>query len=385
VTPSPTPSHAPEPSRTPTSVPEPTATFTLEPTPRGNALPDPEPRFATSGTVEYDAPLVLQGDEELEFTGQHVRFLANVTLHGQARLVFRESLVEFVQGFAHQSSLTAHDDAQVVVEHSDLKHEHPMNWDFRERAALTMLDVRKLGTGPWPWMTFGDEASGAVRDSEFDGTIWDRGTLDISGSPATYLELVFPTGAQVNERLTVDLSDYTFPGPDELNINYRVNIRDTTMRGWGITVLPESNVTLRDAHNVVMTLQVNDPLEDATVELEDLRAQRYDDHTMAFGGGTLRLINVDIWQWSPTAFRNNTLIIQRSDLADIAFVGQSAKVEIEDSNIYFLRARESVHMTTTNSLIYADVIAQDDGVITLINTEVRGSIVELGNGKVFVR
>jgi hypothetical protein len=42
-------------------------------------------------------------------------------------------------------------------------------------------------------------------------------------------------------------------------------------------------------------------------------------------------------------------------------------------------------MTVRDSLIYSDVIATDNSVITLINTQVRGKIVQEGNGRVIRR
>ncbi len=370
------PTPAPTPTRTPTPTRPPTPTF------RGAALPDPVPRRSYQGVTVYDRPIVLQGQETLEFNQKHVRFLANVTLRDQARLVFRDSLAEFVQDFHQQRNFRAEGQAEVVVERSDLLTARSINWDFRDRSRLTMLDVRKIGTAGDPWMTFADETSVTIRESEFDATIWDRASMDITRSPSVYIELVFPVGAVVDESLQENLVSFSFPGADERNINYRLNIRDSTMRGWGFTALPSSRITLRDAHNAVGTIQLNSPWENETIEFQDLKAKLYADHTMVFGDSMLRLVNVDVWFWSPTAFRNNTLIIRRSDLADLAFIGDNARIIIEQSTLYFVRGRENVRITLRDCVVYSDVIADDTSVVTLINTEVRGKIVEQGSGRV---
>ena len=55
---------------------------------------------------------------------------------------------------------------------------------------------------------------------------------------------------------------------------------------------------------------------------------------------------------------------------------------IEDSTTAFLRAQDSVEMTIKNSTINGDVVAVDNGKITLLETKVKGKIIEENHGQV---
>lgn len=338
------------------------------------------------GAIKYQKePLLLQGSEVLVIDNTHFIIENSVELRDQSRIVILNSLLEFKNDYAHQNILEAYDQSEIVVENSLLRSDKPMNWDFRGQSRLSLIGTQKMGTDDtWPWMTFSGDTSAFVRGSKFDATVWDRGNLSVEDS-LVFIELVFENNSIVDERLNADGSNLIFPGDNEQGIFYNVSVKNSTIRGWGITVKTGSSITIRDGYRVVSTVQIGWPWTGKTVVLDNLEQKVYKDKTWVIEDSTLRLVNTDVWLWSPGAFMDNTLIMRNSILSDLAFGGDESVTIVENSKIYFVRARDNQKFEIRNSSIESDVVATGNSVVTLVNTPVGGKLVEQDNGKIVVQ
>ena len=102
---------------------------------------------------------------------------------------------------------------------------------------------------------------------------------------------------------------------------------------------------------------------------------------------TLRLINTRIYGWEPNAFAN-TLIIRDSDVPGSS-IGNNATIVYEDSTMGQVIAGENIDFTVRDSTVQGDVIATDNGKITLINCTIGspeegelGNVIASGNGSI---
>lgn len=333
-----------------------------------------------SKEVISDSPLVLQGNEMIEIADTHYVQKNKIVLKDNARLIIRDSLFEHRQNYSSQYTLLASDNAEVIIQNSEIRSSNWLNWNFTNKSSLVLENVKQTRSGIWH--SFNDEAKATVRNSKFHGTMSGRVSFDIENSPDTFVEFVYPPGAVVDEELPREITSYSFPNRNDQNIETTLHIKNSTASSWGITVNPKSAVTIRNANPLIVTLVVGPPWDGATVSLDNLRQVFYKDQTWKIEDMALRLINTKTGRWSPIVGGNNTLVIKNSDLADNAFSWGNAKLVIENSTVSFLRAKESVEMVVRDSVIDGDVVAADNGKITLIDTKVGGKIINEGNGQV---
>jgi len=332
--------------------------------------------------IVNDKPLVLKGNEVLEIVNTHFVQKNKVTLEDNASLIIRDSLFEHLEKYSFQYALEATDNAQVIIQNSEIKSSPWLNWNFNGGAFLSIDNVEQENSNIWH--SFAENAKAKIKNSKFSGTMANSVNFDIENSPKTFIEFVYPVGAVVDEELPSQITDYSFPNSNDQNIGMNLKIKNSGASSWGITVNPNSSVTIRNTDSLVATLVIGSPWNNVTANFDNLRVTRYQDQTWHVVDTSLRLVNVKTERWSPIVGGNNTLIITNSDLADNAFSWGDAKVVIENSTASFLRAQDSVQMTIKNSIIYGDVIAVGNGKIILINTEVKGKIVEEDNGKVLI-
>ena len=344
------------------------------------------PRFLNQKTyakqIVNDKPLVLSGNEVLEIANTHYIQKNKITLEDNATLIILDSLFEHLQDYSFQYTLVATDNAKVIVQNSEIKSSPWLNWNFNGNATLSLDYVEQENSNVWN--SFAENAKSKIKNAKFSGTISGKVNLDIENSPSTFIEFVFPAGAVVDEELPSQITDYSFPNVHDENIGIELKIKNSAASRWGITVNPISNITIRNTDSLVVTFFVGNPWNNVTAKFDRLKVTRYKDQTWRVVDMSLRLTNVKTESWSPIVGGNNTLIITNSDLADNAFSWGNAKVIIENSTASSLRSQDSVQMFIKNSIIYGDVIAVNDGKITLINTEVKGKIVKENNGEVLI-
>jgi hypothetical protein len=331
-------------------------------------------------SVASNEPLVIQGNEKFEITDTHYVQRNNIILKDNARLVIRDSLFEHRQNYSFEYTLEAQDNAQLIVENSLIRSSAWLNWNFRDNASLEYYHVRQTFSDIWH--SFTGRAKGTITNSKFHGTLGEEATVAIENSPSTFLELVFPVGAVVDEEFPEKVTDYSFPGANDQHIGLSLLLKNSSADSWGITVNPDSVVTIRKTSPLIVTLAVGPPWDGVTAELDNLRSTFYADQTWRIENTVLRLIETTTGKWSPIVGGNNTLVIKNSELSDNAFSWGTAKLQIERSTLSFLRAKDSVGITVRDSIIKGDAVAVDNGTITLINTKVTGKVVEEGNGQV---
>ena len=118
--------------------------------------------------------------------------------------------------------------------------------------------------------------------------------------------------------------------------------------------------------------------------LDGLARKLYADQEWQIGDAKLRLINTKTYGWEPNVWEDNTLTIKNSDFSGSSVNGGGGIYIIDNVTADGpMRTNEKVQMTIKNSIIKGDVIAADDSKITLVNTTVKGRIIQEGNGMVY--
>ncbi|MCB9491890.1 MAG: hypothetical protein H6674_07470 [Dehalococcoidia bacterium] len=333
--------------------------------------------------VESSGPIVLEGDDVLVIDGEHHVHQGDIVLRDRARLEIHNAVFDHVQGHAFEFTLQATDEASVVVTNSEIRSADWLNWNFLGHSTLTLNRVEDRESRIWHWCT--DDCTVTVRSARFHGTIDGSANADIEDSPDLFIEYVWPSGVRVDEVLPADLDDYEFPNAGETGVPIHLRAVRSHASQWGLTMRGASDVTIRDASGLTVTLSIEGDQSGLAAELTGLRAQHYDDATWTFLDSSLRLVNSRTNEWSPIVAAGNSLVVRDSELADQAFSSGDGRVLIEDSTLSTVRARDEVEITVRDSDIRGDVVAQDDGTVILERTTVGGTIAERDQGRVFVR
>lgn len=338
-----------------------------------------------SKDITNNKPITLTGNQILEITDTHYIQKQDITLEDNAKLIIRNSFFEHLGDSSFKFWLNAKDNSEVIVEDSKIKSNPWTNWNFYNSSSLILKNVDQSESGIWHY--FPDDSKITTKNASFHGTLDNNAQADIDGSKETFVELVFPPGSEVDEKLPkIVTEEYIFPNSnDKLPGKMKLSLKNSTAPNWGITVTEEDKVTIRDTENLTVTFSFGYKFINETIELSDLKVKKYADQTWSFKDTYLRLINTKTNKWSPIVGVENTLIIKNSELADNAFSNTKAKVIIENSTAQFLRAKDEVQITVKNSQIEGDVVAENSGRITLINSKVGGKKIERDNGKIINR
>ena len=334
--------------------------------------------------IENDEPIILDGNDLLEIIDTHYVQKNQITIQDNAQLIIRDSLFEHQMDYRMQHTMELTGNADVVVDDSIVYLNVGTNWNLYDNASLSYSNVEFDGVNVWHGVS-GSAQITIDTMNIFGGTVSDNAYFDISGVSELEVEMVFPVGSIVDESFPVNIDSFSFPNEDDKNIDYSINITNSVSPSWGISVLPSSDITIRDSESVIITFVIGLPWEEETIELEDLLVTHYDNRTWTVLDSTLTLVNVSTLPWSPIVGRHNTLVIRNSELADNAFSWDHGTLIVESSSIDYLRAQEYVEMTITDCTVVGDVLAIDNGKITLINTTVGGEIIEEDNGKVTIQ
>jgi len=329
---------------------------------------------------DYEGDLVVTDSRLLD--GVHLRLRGNLHVAPSGSLTMQDAVLEI--DATHAAEFNGLIEGAVILERTDIVAEQPTTWDIRGDGSITLNDVRKVGTQPWPWMSFGEHSTATVHDSEFDATIFGEAKIQVNRSPSMYMELVFEPGAQADAVLGPDVSSLRLPGPDDDGVAFALDVRDSVARGWGVTTWSGADVTLRGAHNVVSTISIGGPVDNAIVELDGLDNVFYVDRTWEIAGSRLRLIDTQVYEWSVNVYNANAATVRDSFLADLAFSGQQGRLAVQRSRVFYVRAREEVEITLADSIIEGDVVAEGQGRVVLRNTAVRGGLFERDEGRIQV-
>jgi hypothetical protein len=334
-------------------------------------------------------PIVLSGDETLEIIDTYFVHENDILLSGNATLLIRDSLLFHRKDFAFQYQLKATENSRVIVENSAIGNQcnGSLNWNFQDDATLEARDVSHI-QGCNTWQLFSGRSSGIVEGWDFFGaTTCDKASLAVGRSQGLELELCFPTGSVVDEALPILVKNFSFPNENDSGVEWSLTVTDSSMVGWGIGLPPQSDITIRDAPAVTVSIVVGSPWQNQTVVLEDLASKHYQDRTWNVVDSTLRFLNVTTYGWEPNVFgAGNKLIIRNSDFSGSNLSGGTTEVIVENSTMGTMATQESVRMLVKDSTILGDVIARGDSSLTLDNTVVQsqGEEGEKVFGNVFV-
>lgn len=334
--------------------------------------------------VENTEMINLTGHEVLVIRDSHYIHRNKIFLHDNSKLVIQKSIFEHRHDYSFQHILEAYDNSEIIVSDSEIQSSDWLNWNFFDNSSLVFDNVKQKRSGIWHW--FPDNSKLTAYNSRVRATIDHDADFYIENGTDTFIELALQgSNIVVDEALPQKADYYRFPNENEKFVRVNLTMKNTKTSGWGITVVPTGDVTIRDAIDIVVTWSFGDPWRGKTIVLEDLKSGYYGDRTWDLGDNTkLHLVNTTVTRWSPITGNGNTMIIRRSELADNAFNWGDGKVVIEDSTAQFVRARNDVEITLKNTEVFGDVVAQDNGKITLINTKVSGKIVEEDEGKIVV-
>ena len=339
---------------------------------------DSDPRADTyhiygNATTSQD-PIILQGDETLEIIDTHFIHSNDILLSGNATLLIQNSLLVHRKDFAFQYQLKATGNSRVIVENSAIGNEcnGSLNWNFHGDATLVARNVSHM-QGCNTWHLFSGRSSGTVDGWDFFGaTTCDQASLTVESSQGLELELCFPTGSVVDEPLPTQVENFVFPNENESGIEWSLTVNNSSIQGWGIGLPPSSDITIRDAPAVTVSVVVGWPWQDQTVVLEDLASKHYQERTWNVVDSTLRFINVSTYGWEPNVFgTNNKLIIRNSDFSGSNFSSGTTEIIVENSTMGTMATQDSVRMLVKDSTIDGDVIARGNSVLTLENTLVQ--------------
>lgn len=337
-----------------------------------------EPEYAN--TVTNENLLVVEGDDVLEIVNTHYIVRNGILLKDNATLIIRDSKIEHQKDYTFQYELKATGNSKVIIEDSVVANSctGSLNWNFFDTSSMVSSNVTQEECNIWHLFT--NQSVAVVDSAVFNGTFCDFAKGTISNSQDMEIELCFPEGAVVDEALPQTVTTFSFPNENDENITFQLDITNSTIDGWGVGIVPGSDITIRDAPAVTVSAIIGLPWENQTVTLKDLARKNYVDSTWNIVDATLHFLNVTTYGWEIGAFaNNNTVIIKNSDFTGPTLNSDHSTYIIENSTMDLVQGFEFVEMTITDSTIRGDVIAKENSKITLINTTVQGDGDMFGN------
>jgi hypothetical protein len=347
---------------------------------------------------ESSTPIVLSGDDVLEITDTHFLNRGDITLSGNAKLIVTDSIVEHVKDFAFEHQLNATENSEVIVNNSGIGSSctGSFNWAFFDNAKLTVngMDPTHSQCNTWNFMS-GSTVIDVTDWRTFSGTVCDQTSVEIRDSHQMEIELCMPWLTVMDTELPLQFDEYIFDPGENSTMEFALSMFDSSVDGWGINVGPGSDVTIRNTPSITVGVGIGFPAQNATMTAEGIHAGQWEDQSWDFGeGAKLRLVNTYTYGWELNAWGGNTMVIKDSHYSGSSVNGGDSHYLIEDTTSELLVAFDRVEMTVINSIITGDVVANDNTVITLINSTVGdvtgeffgkgGNIYAYGNGKVIL-
>ncbi len=349
-----------------------------------------------SQRIDLDEPIDLAGDEVLLFEDAYVVHRGDIRLRDRAQLVLRDSMLLHDKDHSFQYELVAEGESQVVVQRSGVGTvcNGSLNWAFFDdsRLVATEMDPTYAECNTWNFLSGRSQVQVDGWDT-FSATVCNGAQVEVHRSETLELEFCLSSGVVIDTTLPAVIEgEFVFDREDDPGAEYSLRVTDSVVDGWGINMLPGTDLTVRDGGAVTIAIITGLPWDNVTVEVEGLRSGFYPDQTWQVHDSRLRLINTEVYGWEPNAFHNNTIIIRDSDYTGSMVNSGTAHYEIIDSRVKLLVAAERVTMTVRNSVITGDVVANDDSEIILIDSRVelddqggQGSVIATGNGRIILR
>lgn len=326
------------------------------------------------------SPIVLTGNQSLTISDPDYTVKNNITLHDSSTLIITDSTFMHASDYSGQFSLRAYDNARVIIERSTIRSSPWINWSFFDSASLQMTDVTN-GTSAI-WHNFLGQSVATIRNvSRFPAAVSFFSSLDIDGAREVSFEPVLPARSVVDESFPAAMGSapYVFPNDDDRGVNFRLRVANAASANWGVTILPESDITFRDTR-IGIGIQLPSSYSGLVARFDNLRSRLYADDAWSVANGVLRLKNTVATGWYASASGDNRLSVTNSTLADMSGSQDQAEVSIADSTMSYTLARQFVRIDIARSMINGDVVATDNGIITITDSAVSGRLVREGNG-----
>jgi hypothetical protein len=354
--------------------------------------------YRVLGTFEESStPIVLSGDDVLEITDTHFLHRGDITLSGNAKLIITDSILEHVKDFTFEHELKATENSEVIVTNSGIGSSctGSFNWAFFDNAKLTAngMDPTHSQCNTWNFMS-GSSVIDVTDWESFSGTVCDQTSVEIHDSDKMEIELCMPWPTVMDTELPLEFDEYIFDPGANSTMEFALSMFNSTVEGWGINVGPGSDITIRNTPSITVGVGIGFPSQNETMIAEGIHAGLWEDQSWDFGAGAkLRLINTFTYGWEINAWGGNTIVIRDSDYSGSSVNGSDSHYLIENTTADLLVAFEQVEMTVINSVITGNVVANDDTVITLIDSVVGDesgeasstNVYAYGNGKVILR
>lgn len=346
---------------------------------------------------ESSTPIVLTGDDVLEITDTHFLHRGDITLSGNAKLIITNSILEHVKDFAFEHELKATENSEVIVNNSGIGSSctGSFNWAFFDNAKLTAngMDPTLSQCNTWNFMS-GSSVIDVTDWESFSGTVCDQTSVEIHDSRRMEIELCMPWPTVMDTELPLEFDEYVFDPGANSTMEFALSMFNSTVEGWGINVGPGSDITIRNTPSITVGVGIGLPAQNETMTAVGIRPGLWEDQSWDFGADAkLRLVNTYTYGWELNAWGGNTMVIRDSDYSGSSVNGSDSHYLIENTTAELLVAFERVEMTVINSVVTGDVVANDDTVITLIDSVVGDetgeasstNVYAYGNGKVILR
>jgi len=202
-------------------------------------------------------PVVLSGDEVMTISFADYTMHNDITLRDNAVLIIEDSVFDYTHDYSFQYWLRAYDNSQVIVKDSTITSDPWLNWEFWGNSSLSMSNIINDESGIWHG--FNDNPQATVNNvSVFRGTMSKNTIFNIQNIGETFIEIVFEPNAVVDETFPsiVDKKPYSFPNNGETGINTNLSLRKVDFARWGITYVPEDDITIKDTDSIVVTFNI---------------------------------------------------------------------------------------------------------------------------------
>ncbi|MBR9676541.1 hypothetical protein GOV04_00175 [Candidatus Woesearchaeota archaeon] len=339
-----------------------------------------------SKKIINEQPLSLRSSQKLEIIDTHYVLDNDLIIDDNAQLIIKNSIFEHRQSYARQHSLKASESAQVIIENSKIltNCKGSLNWEFFDDSKLIAKNVIMPSCNTWNFFT--NTASANIEGWDFFGaTFCESSSATINNSNDMELELCYPHGTTLDISLPTNITSFVFNNVKARGVESNIAITESTVDGWGVTVGPGDDITIRDTESVTISIIVGAPLEKETVLLTDLNQKLYTDKTYNMVYSKLRLVNTGVYGWEPNVFGNeNTLIITNSNFTGPTINSGNSKQIIENSYMQTVQTYEEVRIVVQDSVIYGDVISHDKSAVALYNTQVLGQLYEEDSSRIIV-
>ena len=339
---------------------------------------NPSQQEIHNGDIIISEGSLLVTDKKLIING-------NLVVNGTGKLIVKDSILFFNQDYNTQYNFKTEDSAFIDLDNSRiLTNNKWMNVDFNGNTTVVLENY--TGQDPnIPWFNSGwQNVRINAKNSIFGISVLGNSIVEAENS-GVFFELIFGNASGVFELPSGFIEEFSTSVENDLG-TYHIIAKNSTLRQWGTTIMYNSDITFVNS-NVTIGMNGGASWPEYTspeINVSGLKSRNYDFFELTFDTNHLKLINTYVTSWYPQAFGGAVMEISDSDLADLQWSGDKAKVIVRNTNMQIALARNNVAYYIYDSVINGDVTAKENGTIYLSNTQVNGNFNEVDNGRIFI-